>query len=212
MRANLSVLIGGLLGGLLLTACEHKHRPELPLDALRVVLASEAEINKLGPAATDLVRRPWVGPIIQVLAEETPDNITHMRRNRIAGSGKTPEALFERGLANLRKAAPQAIQERTVQMAKAQVQITRFADLHTASRLLLPELWSQLAATTGGQLYAAAPARDIVVWTTSIAENDQRALRGQARMAFQARSEPISPAILRWTGGGWALEDPNPIQ
>ena len=96
-------------------------------------------------------------------------------------------------------------------MAKAEVQITRFADVHTAGRLLLPELWSKLAATSGGQLYAAAPARDIVVWTTSVAESDQAALRGQARTAFQSRSDPISPAILRWTGSGWSLEDVNPI-
>ena len=68
-----------------------------------------------------------------------------------------------------------------------------------------------MAATSGGRLYAAAPARDIVVWTTSVAESDQAALRGQARIAYQSRSEPISPAILRWTGSGWRLEDANPI-
>jgi len=197
---------------MLLAACERKNvRPSFSPDALRVVLASEAELHKLGPAADDLVRRPWVGPIVQLLAEETPDNLTHMRRNRIAGSGTTPDALFERGLANLRKISSQSIQDRTVQMAKAAVQITRFADVHTAGRLLLPELWSKVAATSGGQLYAAAPARDIVVWTTSVAESDQAALRGQARTAYQSRSDPISPAILRWTGSGWSLEDVNPI-
>lgn len=202
-----------ILAALMFGACARKSvRPSFSSDALRVMLASEAELGKLGPAAEDLVRRPWVGPIVQVLAEETPDNITHMRRNRIAGSGSTPDALFERGLANLRKVDGPPIQERTVEMAKAHVQITRFADVHTAARLLLPELWSTVAATGGGKLYAAAPARDIVVWTTSVAESDQRALRGQARVAFQSRSEPISPAILRWTGGGWALEDPNPIE
>jgi hypothetical protein len=201
-----------LLAASLLAACTRKP-PHLSFspDALRVVLASEAELRKLGPAAEDLVRRPWVGPIVQVLAEETPDNVTHLRRNRIAGSGTTPDALFERGLANLRKAAPQPIQERTVEMAKAHVQITRFADLHTAGRLLLPELWSKIAAS-GGQLYAAAPARDIVLWTTSVADMDLHALRAQAQLAFQSRSEPISPAILRWTGNGWSLADPNPIQ
>jgi hypothetical protein len=202
------------LAAVMLAACERKsaHMSFSP-DALRVVLASEAELHKLGPAADDLVRRPWVGPIVQVLAEETPDNVTHLRRNRIAGSGTPPDALFERGLANLRKvSSPQSLQDRTVRMAKADVQITRFADLHTAGRLLLPELWSKVATTSGGRLYAAAPARDIVVWTTSAAESDQAALRGQARVAFQSRSEPISPAILRWTGDGWQLEDANPIQ
>jgi hypothetical protein len=122
----------------------------------------------------------------------------------------TADALFERGLANLRAATPQPLMERTVQMAKARVQITRAVDNHTAARLLLPELWSKIAAEGGGQLFAAAPARDILVWTTSTDENDQRALRGQARTAYQSRSYPISPAILRWTETGWTLEDPNP--
>jgi hypothetical protein len=207
MRA-LTVFIAALT----LVACARKNvPPAYSPDALRVMLASEAELVKQGAAGGDLIRRPWVGPLVQLLAEETADNIIPLRRNRIAGSSTTPDTLFERGLANLRKACPQPIQDRTVRMAKADVQITRFADVHTAARLLLPELWSKVAATSGGQLYAAAPARDIVVWTTSVAESDQAALRGQARTAFQSRSEPISPAILRWTGSGWTLEDANPI-
>jgi hypothetical protein len=200
------------LVALMLAACARKTaQPAFSPDALRVALASDAELRKLGPAADDLVRRPWLGPFVQVLAEETADNLTPLRRNRIAGSGTTADALFERGLANLRQVGPQSIQDRTVQMAKAPVQITRFPDVHTAARLLLPELWSKVAATSGGHLYASAPARDIVLWTTSVAADDQAALRGQARIAFQSRSDPISPAILRWTGNGWTLEDANPI-
>jgi len=208
MRLNL--LASGVL--LLLGACSRKQpaQPELPLQALRVVLASEAELAKLDAAGERIVRRPWVGPIVQVLAEEMPDALTPMQKSRIAGAGMPADALFERGLANLRAACKQSIQERTVEMAKAHVQITRSADNFTAARLLLPGLWKKIAADAG-QLYAAAPARDILVWTTSVARADQLALRGQARTAFQARSEPISPAILRWTGDGWALEDANPI-
>jgi hypothetical protein len=193
-------------------ACVRKTvEPAYSPDALRVMLASEAEISKKGPAADDLVRRRWVGPLVQLLAEETADGVTPLRRNRIAGSGTPADALFERSLANLRNVGSSSIQDRTVQMAKARVQITRFADLHTAARLLLPELWAKIATTSGGRLYAAAPARDIVVWTTSSDESDQAALRGQARTAYQSRSDPISPAILRWTESGWRLEDPNPI-
>jgi hypothetical protein len=198
---------------LLAGACQRKPPvPALPLQALRVALSSEAELHKLGPAADDAVRRPFAGPIIQVLlVEETPGEATAVPRQRAAGSGMTTDALFERALANLRAASTQTIKERTVAMARANVSITRFGGDDTAARLLLPELWAPYAAGAGGKLFAAAPVRDLLVWTTSVAEEDQRALRGQARTAFQSRSHPISPAILRWTGGGWALEDPNPI-
>lgn len=202
-----------LLAGLLLVACARKRtsEPEPLLPALRVVLASETTLGQLG-AGTDVVRRSWVGPILQVLAEETPDGVVPLPPKRIAGSKLSADALFERGLANLRAAAPQPILgDRTVKMAKANVQITRAADNHTAARLLLPELWSKIAADAGGSLFAAAPARDIIVWTTSTDENDQRALRGQARTAFQSRSYPIPPAILRWTGRSWVVEDLNPV-
>lgn len=196
--------------GLLFVACTRKKpsEPAVPqalFQALRVVLASEAALG------ADVVRRPWAGPIVQVLAEETPDGPVPVAQTKIAGVTNT-DALFERGIANLRAAYPQPIRgDRTVKMAKADVQITRFADSYTVARLLLPEVWSKIAVEGGGPLFAAAPARDILVWTTSGEDSDQHALRGQARTAFQSRSFPISPAILRWTGKDWSLVDPNPI-
>ena len=122
------------------------------------------------------------------------------------------DGLFARGLDNLRKASTQPLRERTVAAAKSRVQITQFADNYTAARLLLPELWSKVAAESGGHLYAAAPVRDMIVWTTSAAKDDQVALRGHARTAYRSRSYPISPAILRWTARGWTLADENPTE
>src|SRR5678816_1555351 len=146
MRANLFFLIAGLL----LASCKHEHAtPSLPLQSLRIALSSEAEIGKLGPAGTDIVRRAWVGPIIQILVEETADGLTRMRRNRIAGSGIASDRLFDHGVDNLRKASPQPIREQSVTMAKARVEVTRFPDNHTSARLMLSELWSKLAAEAG---------------------------------------------------------------
>jgi hypothetical protein len=202
------------MAGLLFAACARKPaEPELPMQALRIALSTEDELRKLGAHGEDAVRRPWVGPIVQVLvlADETPEGATPVSRKRIARSAMTIDALFESALANLRAMNKQSIKERTVAMARGNVMITRFGGDDTAARLLLPELWAPYAAGAGGKLFAAAPVRDMLIWTTSVAEEDQRALRGQARTAFQSRSYPISPAILRWTGGGWALEDANAV-
>jgi hypothetical protein len=180
---------------------------------LRVVLGTEASFAAPGSPATNvaaLARRPWTGPIDQVLAEDAPDPI-FLSKSRLASPGADLDALFARGLANLRKACPQPIAgDRTVE-GRAHVWISRFADNYTSARLLLPELWTKIAAANHGHLYAAAPARDILLWTTSTAKDDQLGFRAQARTAFQSRSFPISPAILRWTGRGWKLEDPNPV-
>ena len=190
------------------------HQPEPPAprpEDLRVVLGTEASLAAPGASATNVARRPWAGPIDQMLAEDGPDPV-FLSKNRLASPGADLDSLFARGRANLRKACPQPIAcDRTVE-GRAHVWISRFADNYSSARLLLPELWTKIAAANHGHLYAAAPARDILLWTTSTAKDDQLGFRAQARTAFQSRSFPISPAILRWTGRGWKLEDPNPVQ
>ena len=180
--------------------------PELRLEQLRVVLGTEAS---LAPA---VARRPWVGPIVEVLAQDDPEAPALLDRSRVEGASIALDRLFARGLDNLRKASPQPLRERTVAAAKARLQITQFADNYTAARLLLPELWSKVAAENGGRLYAAAPVRDMLIWTTSAAKDDQLALRAHVRAAYRSRSYPISPAILRWTARGWTLVDENPTE
>jgi len=181
---------------------------------LRVVLGTDASFAAPGSSVTNaanVARRPWTGPIDQVLAEDAPDP-AFLSKTRLASPGADLAPLFVRGLDNLRKTCPQPIAgDRTVE-GRAHVWISRFADNYTSARLLLPELWTKIAAANHGHLYAAAPARDILLWTTSTAKDDQAGFRAQARTAFQSRSFPISPAILRWTGRGWKLEDPNPVQ
>lgn len=185
--------------------------PEPQLDQLRVVLGTEASLTP--PAArANVVRRPWVGPLVEVLAQDDPEAPIPLDKNRVERSSIALDGLFARGLDNLRRASTQPLRERTVAAAKSRVQITQFADNYTAARLLLPELWSKVAAESGGRLYAAAPVRDMIVWTTSAAKDDQVALRGHARTAYRSRSYPISPAILRWTARGWTLADENPTE
>jgi hypothetical protein len=192
-------------------AAQPPSQPAPRPEDLRVVLGTEASLAAPGASATNVARRPWAGPIDQMLAEDGPDPV-FLSKNRLASPGADLDSLFARGLANLRKACPQPIAgDRTVE-GRAHVWISRFADNYTSARLLLPELWTKIAAANHGHLYAAAPARDILLWTTSTAKNDQLGFRAQARTAFQSRSFPISPAILRWTGRGWKLEDPNPVQ
>jgi hypothetical protein len=206
-----------LIFGLALAACARRGSPAPGNEAgasndqlanLRVVLSTEVAIAA-ETGGSETVRRPWVGPIVEALAEDHPDDFSPLQKQTAGKLTADPGRLFARGLDNLRRASPQPIETRTIEVAKARVQVTQFPGSYTAARLLLPELWSPIAAKGGGHLYAAAPARDIVLWTTSLAKDDQLALRRQAHIAFLSRSYPISPAILRWTGSGWALEDAN---
>ena len=220
MRPRTSSLVGLML----LAACERTQPPAepvpfvsrhaLPASVLRARKRVElgtsfagARRRRPGPPPLGRADRPGAGRG-RSRATSPHASKPHRRARRT-----TPDApVRAAGSPTCARSSSQPIQERTVAAGEGRVQITRFADNHTAARLLLPELWSKVAATSGGQLYAAAPARDIVVWTTSAAKDDQVALRGQARTAYQSRSYPISPAILRWTARGWTLEDANPTE
>ena len=227
-----------LIAGLVLAACERRPPPAAdpppppapavapgpaPAQAapqprpedLRVVLGTEAYAHATSDQSGRRPPSPGSARSSRCWRENSedasgPNAPTPLDKKRIAGSSIALDGLFARGLDNLRKASPQPLRERTVAAAKARLQITQFADNYTAARLLLPELWSKVAADSGGRLYAAAPVRDMLVWTTSAAKDDQLALRAHARAAYRSRSYPISPAILRWTARGWTLVDENP--
>ena len=132
---------------------------------------------------------------------------------RIAGRA-TADGLFARGLDNLRSGEPAADpRAHGRRWPRRRVQITRFADNYTAARLLLPELWSKIAAdarrpplTPRRRRATSSSGRRAPPRTTSVA------LRGQARTAYR---EPLlsdlagDPAL---DGRGWTLDDANPTE
>src|SRR4029453_19483144 len=52
-----------------------REQPAPRPEDLRVVLGTEASLGAPGSSATNVARRPWAGPIDQMLAQDAPDPI-----------------------------------------------------------------------------------------------------------------------------------------
>jgi uncharacterized protein YtpQ (UPF0354 family) len=72
-----------------------------------------------------------------------------------------------------------------------------------SSRLLLPELWNDIAAQSHGSLIAAVPAADalIIACNPSRVELDQ--LAAVVDRMWQNAERPLSHSLLEWTTAGW---------
>src|SRR5262249_9476605 len=81
-------------------------------------------------------------------------------------------------------------------------------DDYEASRLLVPELWGEAARTVAGALVASAPCRHIVLFTGGAHPEDVAALRKLSEQLVATEHHPISSAVLRWNGQGWAAQQP----
>jgi uncharacterized protein YtpQ (UPF0354 family) len=77
-------------------------------------------------------------------------------------------------------------------------------DGYAASQLLLPSRWESVRAKVQGDLIVAAPARDRIFATGSRNVGAVMMLRTLAREGFGSEPYPVTPVLLRWTGGGWA--------
>lgn len=166
------------------------------------------------------VGRPFVGPLWEVFAHDSPDAISYFGAVARAELGSpTLDELHELALSNMRAAFDEAIPSEPFdeEIAPA-VRVVRTGDSYANSRVLLHERWAPIAREVRGELLVAAPTRDLVVYTGSADDFDVATIRWLVQQMFRNEPHPISPAILRRTADGWALfhandrEDPAVVE
>lgn len=81
--------------------------------------------------------------------------------------------------------------------------LVKAGDDYESSRMLLPHLWHSAAREVKGRLLAAAPARNIVLFTGSRDFNDIATLMSAAKDLAAHEKHPISPTVFEFTGSGW---------
>jgi uncharacterized protein YtpQ (UPF0354 family) len=72
-----------------------------------------------------------------------------------------------------------------------------------ASLLLLNEIWDQQAKQVKGELVAAAPSRDVVMFTGSDSPAGLAELRTAVHRIHSSGSYPVSETLLVWRHGSW---------
>jgi hypothetical protein len=173
---------------------------------LRVALFAGEMLD--GDRKLSHVLRPWISPLAQAVVINSPDTITVLSRKEAKRLGLDDDALFRKAMANLRAALPAKIEgKRLDPNAATGPVLAQFSDNYGGARLLLHERWASIAA--GGTLFAAAPARDMLIWIVSPSEREAVGFRGLAQLMFAHEPHPISPAVFRWTPAAWVLEDVN---
>jgi uncharacterized protein YtpQ (UPF0354 family) len=76
---------------------------------------------------------------------------------------------------------------------------------YAASVLLFDELWDAMKEFVDGDIVAAVPARDIVLFTGSSSRDGIKMLRHKARDVHEGGDHVISQTLLRLTSRGWKV-------
>lgn len=76
---------------------------------------------------------------------------------------------------------------------------------YDSSRLLALDSWAPIAAETGGQLLAAAPSANAVIFIDGRRANAMEIMRRSAAMIASKAARPFVPQIFKWTPAGWIL-------
>jgi uncharacterized protein YtpQ (UPF0354 family) len=76
-----------------------------------------------------------------------------------------------------------------------------------ASVLLVDGAWEELASDIQADIVAAAPARDLLLFTSAQYRAGIDILRSSAEQFFRESEHPISNMLLRWSRGHWSIYD-----
>lgn len=190
-----------------------QREPEpLSLDGLRLVLFGRELLVRQEMSAAAWAE-PFAGDLVSAFVLDSADAIATLPPEQLEELALPRGQLRARALANMRRAFGPLRHRPFMEGAPVHVIDTSgggvASDSYDAARLLLPELWAPLLGEVQGELIAAAPARDIALFTGS---EDSRGIEGLAYLAremYHGEPHPVSPQLVRWTPSGW-IAFPSP--
>ncbi|MBX2798539.1 MAG: hypothetical protein KTR31_12735 [Myxococcales bacterium] len=166
-----------------------------------------------GSRAADSVAwsRPFAGDLLLFFAADRSDSIALLSPDDLAAYGDdtaTLDAIARRNMEELLPLRPQPFPQRRMWALDTSNGRTR-NDNYGAARLVLHEAWRELQQTVEGDLLAAAPARDAVIFTGSEEPDGVKNIQFLAKAMFEGEPHPVSPQVVRWTETGWQAWEPT---
>lgn len=155
-----------------------------------------AEMRKMGPPAT----RPLVADLHVVYAFDGDENVTVIPADELAPLALSQEELDRRAVENLNALVGGAVELHTV----GPMFMVTCGGTYESSLLLVDKLWEKLAGKVKGELVAACPARDLLLFTDGKSPEGLAALRKAVEEAFADGTRTISRKLIRRTAAGWA--------
>lgn len=157
------------------------------------------QYEKLGATTTNrLVHEPLAADLHVVLAIDSPGAIAYLTEgNRKALSLDLP-ALRKLSLLNLRRILPEVSRRGSGPL----YMLTAGGD-YESSLLLSDKLWNDQSASVEGNLVAAVPSRDVLLFTGSASTEGIKQMRQTVDKIFEGGSHVISKTLLVRRNGRW---------
>jgi uncharacterized protein YtpQ (UPF0354 family) len=182
-----------------------KREPEMP--KADSIVPRLKHLNFLGvydqvdaPAEARPITEPFAADLLVTYAFDMPEMFQMVSLLDCDELGLTPQRLRAIALANLRRQMPPVQIEGT-----PPIYIAKVGGEMEACLLLLDEVWEDIASQLPGEIVAAVPARDLLMFTSSEWTDivvELRALTQETVEKFPDRHN-LTTALLTRRGGRW---------
>lgn len=141
-----------------------------------------------------------VGDLWIVYAIDLPDSMKTLQKSHVSKLGLDPIALRKLAVENLRRILPPIEQH-----GDGPVYVLTAGADYVASLLLFEDLWAELNQQVSGDVLAAAPTRDVLLFTDSDSSEGISQMKASIARVMESGGYLVSDTILRLTGDGWKL-------
>lgn len=165
-----------------------------------VPMIKDVEYLKTSGEKPQLVSEHLAGDIWIIYGVDLPDAIKTLKPDTLRALGLTSAELRTVACDNLRRILPEIERH-----GSGPWYFLKAGGDYVASILLLDEVWSQLEEIAEGDVVAAVPARDVLLFTGSQSREGIEAIKQRAREVEQHGDHVISQTLLRRVSGSWKV-------
>lgn len=153
-------------------------------------------------ARTDVpfVNEHLVGDIWIVYGIDLPDSMKTLQKTQVSELGLDPSALRSLAIENLRRILPPIEQH-----GEGPVYMLTAGGDYVASLLLFEDLWAELKQQFSGDILAAVPTRDVLLFTDSDSSEGISQMKASISKVMENGGYHVSSTILRITDDGWKV-------
>ncbi|HLW54302.1 MAG TPA: DUF1444 family protein [Candidatus Angelobacter sp.] len=174
--------------------------PPVTKENVIAIIKDQEYVAAFGDAKDPAVREHLVADLWIVYALDLPRLTQSLEESKLKELKIEREELRSLALTNLRNILPEIEQ----QGEGPWYWLSAGGD-YTASLLLFDDLWSEIEESVEGDIVAAVPARDVVLFTGSRSQQGIEMLRHHARDIAEGGHHVVSQTLLRRIDGKWKV-------
>jgi uncharacterized protein YtpQ (UPF0354 family) len=174
--------------------------PKPASDCIVPAIKDQEYLEVAEGSTSPIVHEHLAGDLYIVYCEDRPNSIASLTEDVFLTLAISREGLRKLATDNLRRLLP---------AIECHGEASRFLLVaggdYVASILLLDEVWSQLKDYVDGDVVAAVPSRDVLLFTGSKSPEGIRKIKQEAQTLCSTGAYAISSTLLRRTNDGWAV-------